>query len=147
VVLAAAMLCLSIVALMPAVVLGGTQGANCTGDNERVRLWENAGGDSSDGNDSLWRCVSTPDLGDINHTLSGDCNRPWPPSSTWNDCVSSITMWVPAGRRLCVYEDADYSTLRQSYAGPLTAVPFDVGVGWNDRLTSFRFVNGGEVNC
>jgi hypothetical protein len=56
-------------------------------------------------------------------------------------------MWIPSGRRLCLYENSSYGVLRDSYAGPLTGVRHDVGAGWDDRLTSFKWVNGGEVNC
>jgi hypothetical protein len=128
--------------------LADTQGSNCPSDNERIRLWENVEGDSSDGNDSLWRCgVGSAGLGTISRVLGGDCNRPWPPSGTWEDCVSSYTVWIPSGRRVCFYEHDDYTGFRDSTPGPVTAQRHDVGAGWNDRLSSYRFVSGGESNC
>lgn len=105
-----------------------------------MRLWENEENDTSDGNDSLWRCgTAEDDLADISHTLGGDCNRPWPPSGSWNDCVSSFTLWVPSNRRFCLYRDADYGTVITTKVGPISNQRFNVGSIYNDTPSSFRF--------
>lgn len=122
------------------VVYAGTQGSDCPNDPRKVRLWENAAGQTDDGNDSYWRCTAADDLATVNHTEPGDCNRPWPASTTWNDCVSSFTVWVNAGWKLCLYEDAGETGLKATYFGPITGYRYDVGVGWNDRLSSFKWV-------
>lgn len=127
-------------------VLAATQGSCPIGDTTKVRMWENAEGDSSDGNDSVWLCDSVPNLTDVSHTPAGDCNRPWPPSGTWNDCISSYTVWVPSGLRFCVFRDADYTTIVQNKLGPLSGVRFDASPTWNDSASSFRWRSSSQ-NC
>ncbi len=132
----------------PTLVLAGTQGSCGSSDSSKVRLWENVEGETIDGDDSYWQCTNETNLavGD-DHTLPGDCNRPFPGSTTWNDCVSSITIWVPKGQTLCLYGDASHAAFKDAYAGPRSEERHDVGAGWNDALSSFKWVSGGEVNC
>lgn len=125
--------------LVPGVALAGTQGSCSSGDATKVRLWENEESDTSDGNDSVWVCVAEDWLRDISHTLSGDCNRPWPPSGTWNDCVSSYTIWVPDGKRFCLYRDVDNGTVIQNKLGPLNGVRIDLSPTWSDTPSSLRW--------
>jgi hypothetical protein len=128
------------------IVFAGTQGSDCPGDTTKVRLWENVEGDTSDGNDSYWQCVNESDLSssDDDHTLAGTCkpNPIW--SDDWNDCVSSFTIWIPNGWKFCVYRDQDYKVLLEDYIGPESGDRMDVGAGWNDKMTAFKWVSG---NC
>ncbi len=130
--------------LMAGLAFAGTQGSDCSGDSSKVRLWENAIGDTQDNNDSYWKCSSDSDLGSAGdaHTLPGDCAATPIGSSTWNDCVSSFTIWVPSGQRFCLYRDQDYGSLLAQYIGPISNLRYDVGVGWNDKLTSFKWTTG-----
>ena len=129
------------VALSPAVTLAGTEGPTCLStDTTKVRMWENADGDTSDDNDSIWFCGSDSDLSNNNHTLPGDCNRPWPAATTWNDCISSYTIWVPTGQHFCIYRDASYATTVQDKSGPISGLRFDASGLWSDTASSFRWL-------
>lgn len=125
--------------LVPTIAVAGTQGSCDGSDSTKVRLWENEESDTSDDNDSVWVCAAENNLAGISHTLPGDCNRPWPPSGSWNDCVSSYTIWVPAGKRFCLYRDSDYGTVAQNKLGPLTGVRIDLSPTWNDTPSSLRW--------
>lgn len=142
--LLASVFALAVLLATAGLVFAGTQGSDCSGDTSKVRLWENAVGDTQDNNDTYWKCSSDTDLGSSgdNHTLAGDCAATPFGSSTWNDCVSSFTIWVPSGQRFCLYADDDYGAFKAQYIGPLSGLRYDVGVGWNDKLTSFKWTSG-----
>lgn len=132
-----------IIALATAnLVFAGTQGSDCVGDTSKVRLWENAVGDTSDGNDSVWLCGNTSNLIFINHTLAGTCKGAFVGQSTWNDCVQRATIWVPAGWRLVFYRDDQYNTwdLCVPTAGGIAGGA--VNMNTTDALTSFRWLQG-----
>jgi hypothetical protein len=123
-------------------VAAGTQGSDCLTDNDKVLLYENGIGDTSDGDDRLWRCGNTSNLDAIAHTLPGDCKGFFLSSTTWNDCVSSYRVWVPAGWHLTFYSHANYGTWFHCLIGPLRGVRFNVPNGWNDTLSSFKWILG-----
>jgi hypothetical protein len=125
--------------------LAATQGSCPASDHEKVLLWENQAGDTSDGNDNYWKCGSDSDLnsGD-GHTLPGDCNARVIPATSWNDCATSVSVWVPDNRKLCFYAGANYS----SREGPIIVGPVSGSrvflpphAGIYDWLSSFRFIN------
>lgn len=122
-------------------VWAGTQGSNCIFDSSRVLLWENVIGDSGGENDNYWKCSSDSNLSvNDDHTLPGQCAA-LIMSDTWNDCVSSYTVYVPSGQKFCLYADDIYRNLKTSHTGPIGGYRYDVGAGWNDQLTSFRWVS------
>lgn len=133
-----------LVPVLAQVAAAGTQGSSCSSDPSRVRLWENAQGETGDNDDSLWQCTNQTNLGDVDHTLVGGCKTSGGSNGTWNDCVSSITFWVEEGYKICLYEDANYSGVVDFRYGPLAGDRFDVGVGWNDKLSSFRWRGAGN---
>ena len=83
----------------------------CGTDTSYVRLWENGSSDHGDGDDSLYLCASHSNLNSISHLLPGDCENGFPPpgKSTWNDCISSWSVWLPNGNYVaCIYNYQDY---------------------------------------
>lgn len=122
---------------IPLAVLAGTQGPACAGgDTTKLLLWENTISDTSDNNDNFWRCGSDADLTNNSHTLPGDCKKFPFGSGTWNDCVNSISFWIPAGTKVCLYEDAGYQDWFDSVQGPVSGSRFNI---FGDTLTSFLF--------
>lgn len=136
VMLLAAITACGLVPVVAQVTFADTQGSSCSSDPSRVRLWENAIGATGDGNDSLWQCTNQTDLGMVAHSIPTDCSGG---GSTWDNCVSSITFWVEDGYKVCLYAGANYTNPVDYRNGPIDGDRFDVGLGWNDALTSFRW--------
>jgi len=118
------------------IAVAGTQG-HCTKDSTVVLLWENSIGDTSDGNDNLYVCISQSDLTMVAHTLAGDCQGAFAGQPNWNDCVNSYTM---LGGGWCFYSDVNYNGLFDSRGG---TGRFDLIYG--DVLSSVKNVN--NLNC
>lgn len=123
-------------------ILAGAQGTPCSpSDTENVRLWENAQGDTSDGNDSIYLCGHQySNLGDIAHTLPGDCHGGGVfGSSTWSDCTNGATVRVPAGEHFCVYSGTGYGgSLLMDKAGPQVGARYDYTA---DIASSVKFTS------
>ncbi len=136
---AALMVAVLLVPLLPGVALAGTEGTACDTDTTRVLLWENIIGDSSDNNDNYWKCDSDGDLnsGDP-HNLPGDCHSGPANSTNWNDCASSVSVWLPSGWCIDFYVNANYNTsMNNTVQGPSSGTRFNLAS--NDQLSSFRF--------
>jgi len=134
------------IALAAPVVLAGTQTQNgCSTDwntdTTKILAWENIIGDTSDGNDNLKICIDANiDLNDIDHTLAGNCHAPFFGSNTWNDCISSVSIWIPAAPwHACFYENTGYSLLRHSFTGPFSGQRFNIS--GNDKISSISMRN------
>lgn len=87
-------------------------------------------------------------LAEISHTLSGYCARPVLPANNWNDCLSSVKMWLPTSSSyVCIYEDSGYDGNYKRFVGPYggTIRNFDsADILMNDKISSIFFgVNGG----
>ncbi len=116
--------------------LAGTQGSCPTNDTTKVLLWENSIGDPSDGDDRYWKCSSDPDLSNDDHTPPGNCASVLLGSSTWNDCVSSVSVWLPSGYCINFYLNANYEgNMRNTVQGPVSGTRFNLP--YNDALSSF----------
>lgn len=134
------------------VVLAGTQGSCLASDTTKVQLRENMFGDASDNNDVLWKCGSDSDLSNDSHTLSGNCQDGVPPgNASWNDCVSSFSVWIPDGWKFCTFGNANYSATNpfgppyDVVIGPRTNYGLNITAGNdNDDLSSFRWVTMGS---
>lgn len=99
--------------------------ANLGGDNVLISQFGNV---SNLGNVSVTtgdkHCFAFPVFGDY---------------PNWNDCITSMTVQIAAGHALCLYRDANYSTLLQRIPGPrLNSFEFS-GSNMNDSITSFRW--------
>lgn len=129
------------IGLLAGVAFAATQGTECTSDSSRVRLWENVQNDTQDGDDSYWKCFSDTDLSNDAHNLPGACKGWIGGNEVWNDCISSYTLWVPSGQKFCLYLNSGYSTLGASHTGPIVGQRWDVGAGWNDQLSSFKWIS------
>lgn len=135
----------ALVGASPAPVFAGTQGSCSPSDTSKVRLWENASGDTQDGNDSLWLCGSDSDLSNNAHTLPGNCRDGLVGKEEWNDCVSSATVYIQSGQRLCFYRAANYGTLLSgngNIQGPVSGLRYNFSGFDNDSLSSFKFTTG-----
>lgn len=135
------------------VVLAGTQGSCTPSGNVSLRLWENAIGDTSDGNDTLWLfCNHTAPIGhhnlnQITHTLPGDCQGPGGIGmTTWNDCVNSYTIWGMGSSlwRICWYTVKDYSGNSSFTSGPLTDGSRHDFPYFQDQISSIKVTNDGS---
>lgn len=137
--LAAAASILLLLTFVPS-VSAGSQGTQCTGETVYAYFYENVIGDTSDGNDSLYACADRrADLGDISHTLPGDCHAPPLNKVTWNDCVSAFTVIQPAGYSFCAYSDSNYHRLVQNRKGNVGKVNVSAG----DQWSSYKMINTG----
>lgn len=127
------------------VALGALQNPGaCTGDTSTVTLYENAPGDTGDGNDTYWVCTAKANLASVAHSLPGNCNTGIGGNSTWNDCVSSAYVDIPSGYRACFYRSADYSVPLTTYGnivGPAHARYTFSGFN-NDSLSSVKITTG-----
>lgn len=91
----------------------GTQSTNCgTGRVIASTLYENAAGDTSDGDDRLNLCIVDSDannhllvfrLQNIDHILPTACNNNKLGGGTWNDCINGLSVAYPF--RVCVYQN------------------------------------------
>lgn len=135
-----------LVAFLPGEAFAGHQGGYCTPtDTTRLIAWENVIGDTSDGNDNIDFCGNVTNLDAISHTLPGDCHSVWfPPQGTWNDCISSVTLWVPSGWLWCGYINRDYGLFNWQRAGPLKGVRQNLGS--EEQLSSFKFTSNSTCN-
>lgn len=88
----------------------GCSEATWMNDTSRFTLYENAIGDSSDGNDALLGCNDIYNLHNVTHAPAGTCNstRLIFDENHWGDCVSSYYVRVPAGQVFCVFEHFGY---------------------------------------
>jgi hypothetical protein len=117
--------------LAVAPVLAGTQYAgSCSTSMNRWLAYENAIGDSSDGDDRLWLC-NVGSLGgdnlDIDHNLAGICKAPAKINDNWNDCLSSFRVYiVDATRALCIYSGYGYGGTKS------------FKIVWSDAVASYR---------
>jgi hypothetical protein len=126
--------------VLPATASAATQGFCPVSDISKVLLWENAIGDTSDGNDALWRCDAVPDLSQVAHTPSGNCHSILFGGETWDDCVSSFSLWVPDDQVACFYSQPNYQNVVKfvngSHIHPIRGTRWDMNP--SDSLSSFR---------
>jgi hypothetical protein len=121
---------------MPQVALAAVQGSCPSNDPTKVLLWENAIGDTTDGNDQYWKCSSDPDLSDDDHTLPGNCKSIGFGSTSWYDCVSSVSVWLPAGYCINFYVHSNYiGSMNNTVQGPVSGSRSNLPS--NDALSSF----------
>ena len=144
--------CILLLFALASVVAAGSQGGTCFSfDTSEVRLYENAIGDTSDGNDVLTKCDVDTNLHNTSHTLTGNCNNGNFGTGTWNDCVSSFNAEIPAHQRFCAYWGSGYTgaVIAQvvnpnsvsQWSGRLNFAPLN-----RDALSSFRWV-GETSSC
>lgn len=132
---------LLLITMSVGLVNAGTQGADCPGDATKVRLWENVIGDTGDGNDSYWLCNPDSNLLGNEHTLPGACKGAVLSPNNWNDCVSSISVWVPAGQCFVSYREQDWGQAQDILAGPRNGARVNVVAGTSDTMSSLRWIN------
>lgn len=122
-------------------VNAGTQGSCASGDTTKVYAYENAIGDHSDGDDMLYICGNVTNLSSISHTLAGTCKTTFGPGDTWNDCISSVTPFVPTGQMLCMYLNATYGNLTNYFTHASTGIRYNVAA---DAITSLKWITSGD---
>lgn len=70
--------------------------------------------------------------------LPGNCKAVGFDSVTWNDCVSSVSVWLPAGQCIDFFKNADGSgNMNNTVQGPANGVRFNLPS--NDTLSRFNF--------
>ncbi len=148
----AAMLCLLVTAFVTAPAISAAdEGGTCFTDPERVRLYENNIGDTSDGNDTFLMCgTGIADLDARDHTSPGLCKSGnFRIGDTWNDCVSSFHAIIPSGRILCLYGAKNYGTpvVKVTYSQGNVRTNLLSGFGLNDGLSSLRFMDSSAIYC
>lgn len=136
----------------PSMTFAGTQGTGCV-ESEHVLLWENTIGDTSDGNDTLnqgcGNIRSNADLDATNHTLSGLCKAGVKLQDDWEDCVSSVTVWLTSNTTFCLYENPFFDDAHDVFtiSGPRSQYRVNVPSYIMDAASSWKIVNGGWLNC
>jgi hypothetical protein len=131
----------AVLTLLPSAqpALGATQGTVCSGTN-KILLWENKIFDTSDGNDKYWKCQSfDSNLSTLEdtHVLPGDCHSVLLNSGTWNDCVSSFTIWLDSAHVLCLYSNRFWSGHFLTVKGPRPGWRYNIPSGYGDSLTGY----------
>jgi hypothetical protein len=126
---------LLVAGLMPAVA--APVFASCA--TEQIVLYENTAADGL--GDALQRCVSAPNLDQVPHVPAGLCNSQFFRfTDSWNDCVSSYRVTLPANRCARLYENAGYGgAVLKVVTGPTNALFQNFGAAQNDRLSSVLF--------
>jgi hypothetical protein len=141
------------------VTAAATQYGDCTlaqfnaDTNGKTIVYENSVGDTSDNDDRMYQCGSAKDYGTWLHGLPGTCHNGniTGGGSTWNDCISSVKVFVPSGKVACFYPDANYP---HDFAGrPVLSAyfvgPRDGSLRYNvhsDYISSYRQVSGNASN-
>lgn len=121
-------------ALLPGLVLAGTQGSCLAGDTTKLRLWENTIGDTQDNNDTLWLCNSDTDLSNNDHSLPGNCEASPFDKFEWNDCVSSVSIYLPSGWCVDFFRDPGQgANMNNTVQGPASGVR--INLPYNDQLS------------
>jgi hypothetical protein len=115
--------------------------ASCAAEN--IVMYENNSLDPGGLGTAKQLCVSTPNLDQVAHTQPGFCKSQFFRfTDSWNDCVSSFRVTLPANRCIRMYQDANYLVpLAPIIAGPTNALFRDFVAAANDRMTSFKFYN------
>lgn len=133
-------LTMPLIVVSAAPVFAAVQGSCSVSDETKVLLYENESGDTSDGDDRLWKCGSDTDLGNDDHTLPGTCKSDGLGRTNWNDCVTSVRIYLPSSSwRLCLYGNAGYANQNISptvITGPEAGVRYDLSP--TDGLSSFK---------
>ena len=123
-------------------VFAGTQGSVCPSGNYRAHFYENAIGDTTHNNDSLWLCTSGhSNFSFISHTLAGTCNAGGALQNTWNDCISSAAFTINPGFAVCLYNDAGYSGAGMRVNQSATGTRVNMSFGTNDEVSSYRYID------
>lgn len=126
----------------PSYAVAGTQGMCPSDDLEKVRFYENGIGDGGDNNDTWWRCVaSDADIGNDTHTLPGLCKAFFKAADNWEDCISSVQGWIPAGRYLQIWENPGYSGDCAYLSNADNGVRYNLPVWINDTASAYRFAD------
>lgn len=114
-------------------------------DNEWVNVHENQIGDTSDGDDRMYRCgTGDPDLRNVPHTLPGRCKGDGPKlDDEWNVCISAFYAAIPSGRKFCLYAAPGYVGKIQCYSASFSRRTLNVPAVGNDEVQSWRFENNG----
>lgn len=125
-------------------VSAGTQGGCAAGDSTKVRLYENAIGDTADGDDQLYICGSSAVLANIDHTLPGTCNVGLGGvigMSKWSNCTNSIAVYLPSGYWVCVWRNSNFTELIFQKGGPVTGTRYNFPSYYYDTADSVTIQN------
>lgn len=138
----ALVLCLLVMMVLPASAQAAVQGQCAKSDTTRVLLYENASGDTSDGNDILRVCDHYADLSAVNHTIPSNCNNGfWQGGTTWTNCASSWVIWLPSNKYIaCAYWAPNYIGVLDSHIGPRSGTRWNFSDPDNDNVESVRIV-------
>lgn len=98
---------------------------------------------SSATGDNLVANTYFQNLAGYTHIFSGHCQRASVIylADDWNDCISSVRMWINSGQKLCLYYNAWYNSTMAYYYGPRSGTTINLTGGKNDALSSIRFVS------
>jgi hypothetical protein len=149
--LLAAVLAVLAVVIAASFVRAGTQGGCSDKLAGSLQMWENAWGDTSDGDDNLWMLCSpsnvpraNADFRDWPHTLPGLCKANYKIGDNWNDCISSYWVNLPSSLWvLCLYQDVQYGGLYLVQHGPYVGRANLNTEVWKDSLSSYWLDNDG----
>jgi len=140
--LLAALFALSFVLPTPVLAGGQTQGFCEPWHDPHARFYENRINDTSDGNDYIDICFKVSNLSDLDHRPAGNCNDGGLFGSySWNDCGSSIALWLPDDRwKVCIYSDSGYRRWTELFKGPKNGQRYNLYI--NDVASSLYIGSG-----
>lgn len=146
-------------ALAP-IVNAGTQGGCASKGSGSVQVWENLSWDHQDDDDNWWVWCSpivpngglhVDDLGQVAHTLPGNCKSVHVHNDNWNDCISSVVVFLPSSLWVvCFYQEANEGGQAAHYSGPRSwsriDLPYSLPTGGfiGDEVSSIRLDNDGS---
>lgn len=136
---------LGALALAP-LVRADTQGSCTPTTNVSIRFYENVPSDHSNDDDSIWivcnggATAQNGNMANVPHVLPGECNGRLGDGSTWDNCTSTVRMWLPSSFwRFCAYTGYNmHGTVIANFTGPYWPGEVWFTGGYNDTLSSFR---------
>jgi hypothetical protein len=82
-------------------------------------------------------------LNGYTHTLPGTCSGVARLNDDWNDCISSIQLFLGANYHLCVYVHNQWTFLTGDWVGPFNGGIVSAPASFlNDTITSWHFRYG-----
>jgi hypothetical protein len=79
-------------------------------------------------------------MGNVPHEPSGNCAS-FPDSTTWDDCIDSVTIWLPNNRKFCIYTSPGYAGNFQCWTNAQAGIRWNLNSPMADSVSSYRFAN------
>jgi hypothetical protein len=92
------------------------------------------------GGDNMYKCVNASNLGNYTTGLHNGCNARFGTNPNWNDCISSLALWLPTQCEFEIFVSANYGNQFWSARGPINGSAWTfTSLSNNDIASSFKF--------